>query len=130
MDIRHVVVLMLENRSFDCMLGMLYPNSDKFDGLNGTESNTWHKPDGSQQNIQVWNDPSLTAKSVCIPDPDPGELFNDIQMQIHGLAANGTVNTGAPTMGGFVDNYMRQPKPRRRRTPRRRCTTSRRTRCR
>ena len=25
MDIRHVVVLMLENRSFDCMLGMLYP---------------------------------------------------------------------------------------------------------
>ena len=23
MDIKHVVVLMLENRSFDCMLGML-----------------------------------------------------------------------------------------------------------
>ena len=26
MDIKHVVVLMLENRSFDCMLGMLYPS--------------------------------------------------------------------------------------------------------
>ena len=35
MDIRHVVVLMLENRSFDCMLGMLYPNSEDFDGLIG-----------------------------------------------------------------------------------------------
>ena len=38
MDIKHVVVLMLENRSFDCMLGMLYPSDDKFDGLTGTES--------------------------------------------------------------------------------------------
>jgi phospholipase C len=109
MDIKHVVVLMLENRSFDCMLGMLYPSDDKFDGLTGTESNTWHKPAGSQQNIQVWKDPALDAKTVCIPDPDPGELFTDIHMQIHGLAADGSPSTGGPTMGGFVDNYMCQP---------------------
>jgi phospholipase C len=108
MDIRHVVVLMLENRSFDCMLGMLYPNSDKFDGLIGTEFNTWHKPDGTKQNIQVWKDPLLTAQTVCIPDPAPGELFADIQMQLRGLAANGSVSSDAPTMSGFVDNYMRQ----------------------
>jgi phospholipase C len=109
MDIKHVVVLMLENRSFDCMLGMLRESNGEFDGLTGTEFNTWHKPDGSQQNIQVWKDPALDAKTVCIPDPDPGELFTDIHMQIHGLAADGTPNTGGPTMGGFVDNYMRQP---------------------
>lgn len=109
MDIQHVVVLMLENRSFDCMLGMLYQSGPGFDGLRGTESNTWHKPDGSQLDIQVWMDPALDAKSVCIPDPDPGELFADIQMQIHGLAAADTPNTSGPTMGGFVDNYMRQP---------------------
>src|SRR5665213_2719579 len=78
MDIKHVVVLMLENRSFDCMLGMLYPNSANFDGLKGTDSNTWHKPDGTQQDIRVWKDPALTALTVCIPDPDPGELFTDI----------------------------------------------------
>jgi len=108
MDIRHVVVLMLENRSFDCMLGMLYPNSDNFDGLIGTEFNPWHKPDGTQQNIQVWKDPALTAQTVCIPDPDPGELFRDIHMQLHGLAADGTVRTTGPDMSGFVDNYMRQ----------------------
>ena len=109
MDIRHVVVLMLENRSFDCMLGMLYQTSEQFDGLIGTEFNTWHKPDGSQQDIQVWKDPALTALTVCIPDPDPGELFADIHTQIHGLAADGTPNQGAPAMGGFVDNYVRQP---------------------
>ena len=35
--IKHIVVLMLENRSFDNLLGRLYPNSDGFDGLSGNE---------------------------------------------------------------------------------------------
>ncbi len=35
--IKHVVVLMLENRSFDSMLGKLYPKSDYFDGLSGSD---------------------------------------------------------------------------------------------
>ncbi len=101
MDIRHVVVLMLENRSFDGMLGMLYPSGDRFDGLTGTESNVWHKPDGSEQVIQVWKNPALDARAICIPDPDPGELFADIGMQLRGL-------DGGSAMGGFADNYMRQ----------------------
>jgi phospholipase C len=37
--IDHIVVLMLENRSFDSLLGTLYPKSDSFEGLNGTEQN-------------------------------------------------------------------------------------------
>ena len=36
-NIDHIVVLMLENRSFDCILGKLYPPSPQFDGLTGTE---------------------------------------------------------------------------------------------
>ncbi len=93
MDIRHVVVLMLENRSFDGMLGMLYPSGDRFDGLTGTESNVWHKPDGSEQVIQVWKNPDLDARAVCIPDPDPGELFADIRMQL-GRPGRGAVRHG------------------------------------
>ena len=38
-SIDHVILVMLENRSFDHMLGFLYPRSDDFDGLDGTESN-------------------------------------------------------------------------------------------
>jgi phospholipase C len=45
-SINHIVVLMLENRSFDHMLGYLYADSGNvsasgqaFDGLTGTESN-------------------------------------------------------------------------------------------
>ena len=37
--IEHIVVLMLESRSFDCMLGRLYPKSEGFDGLDGSEIN-------------------------------------------------------------------------------------------
>jgi phospholipase C len=102
-DIRHVVVLMLENRSFDSMLGFLYPKSDDFDGLVGTESNAWTDADGKLETVSVWNDPHLTAASVCTPDPDPGEAFSDIDMQIHGVAPNPS------PMSGFVANYMQQP---------------------
>ena len=49
--IEHVVVLMLENRSFDCLLGKLYPKSEQFDGLEGTESNPWHKEDGTVEQV-------------------------------------------------------------------------------
>jgi phospholipase C len=37
--IEHVVVLMLENRSFDWLLGQLYIHRPDFNGLVGTESN-------------------------------------------------------------------------------------------
>lgn len=38
-SIDHIVVLMLENRSFDSMLGKLYPKSPSFEGLEGSEQN-------------------------------------------------------------------------------------------
>jgi phospholipase C len=101
--IEHVVVLMLENRSFDCMLGRLYPKSEAFDGLAGTETNPWHRPDGSVAEIAVWNSPTLSPEAAAIPDPDPGELFTDFHMQLFGLDGG-----PQPTMSGFVDNYMRQ----------------------
>ena len=93
MDIKHVVVLMLENRSFDCMLGMLYESDETFDGLTGEEQNAWHKPGGLQQTVPVWKSPDLTPTAACIPDPDPGELFTDIA---HADQRPGC-RTGSPT---------------------------------
>lgn len=49
--INHVVVLVMENRSFDHMVGYMrtmYPTG-QFDGLSGTESN----PDGSGNAVTV-----------------------------------------------------------------------------
>lgn len=101
MDILHVVVLMLENRSFDCMFGMLQAKITGLDGLTGKESNIWHSPNDDVE-VPVWNDPTLTSVSATIPDPDPVELYKDIRIQLHGLH-------GDAPMSGFVDNYMRQP---------------------
>jgi phospholipase C len=102
--IEHVVVLMLENRSFDCMLGWLYRDRPDFAGLRGDESNPWHRDDGTVEQIPVWNDGTLSPQSASLPEADPGELYDDMNMQIYGLHPDGT-----PRMDGFVDNYMRQP---------------------
>lgn len=102
MDIGHVVVLMLENRSFDCMLGKLPTAAADFDGLPDGWANTWHDPPKPAQTVPAWNDPGMTAATATIPDPDPGELFADIKVQTHGLFLDSS-------MDGFVDNYMRQP---------------------
>ena len=102
MDIRHVVVLMLENRSFDCMLGMLRPGDEDLDGLSGHETNVWQPAGGASQTVSVWNDPTIDAQAFSIPDPDPGESFADIAQQIGGV-------NGVPPMGGFAANYMAQP---------------------
>ena len=104
--IEHVVVLMLENRSFDAMLGQLYPKSERFDGLDMTESNPWHKPDGTVEKIRVWS--TQGEFGPRLPDPEPGESFEDITMQLFGL---GAAPAGIPSMTGFVDNYL-HPKER------------------
>ncbi len=100
--IEHVVVLMLENRSFDSMLGMLYPKGPGFNGLSGNETN----PCSGQQDVQVWSSNATDPQSMSVPDPDPGELWTDINMQLFGL--NGTPGTQPPPMNGFVDNYVTQ----------------------
>lgn len=97
MDILHVVVLMLENRSFDCIFGMLQTKLTGIEGLTGNEGNMWN---GAL--VPVWNDPTLTPISATVPDPDPGELYEDIKTQIDGV-------DGRTPMGGFVANYMAQP---------------------
>ncbi len=101
--INHVVVLMLENRSFDNMLGRLYPPGAKdFYGLTGNETN----PDGSGGTIKVWNDAGTDPTTMEIPDPDPGELWTDMNQQIFGTQI--VPPPTPPTMQGFVENYLYQ----------------------
>jgi phospholipase C len=99
-NIQHVVVLMLENRSFDSMLGRLYPNDPDYRGLTLRESNTY-----AGTVFPVWNDSGMSPTTACIPTPDPGELFTDMNMQVFGDAAPGGA---APTMAGFAENYAQQ----------------------
>ncbi|HUI97982.1 MAG TPA: alkaline phosphatase family protein [Xanthobacteraceae bacterium] len=104
-QIEHVVVLMLENRSFDCLLGKLYPASAAFDGLTGNESN----PDAQGNPVKVWNSPGTDPAAMTIPTPDPGELWVDMNTQLFGVPSVPTPPT--PTMAGFVKNYLEQATP-------------------
>src|SRR5215813_1210290 len=97
-QIDHIVVLMLENRSFDSMLGKLYPKSATFDGLDGTEQN----PDSNGVPVQVWSSTGTDESTMRIPDPDPGELWTDINTQLLGMP-NVRSPAPIPTMDGFVN---------------------------
>jgi len=102
--IEHVVVLMFENRSFDNMLGGLYPTLTQqglYYGLTGGEWNP--NPQDGNQPVHVWQGPTAPSTQV-MPYPDPGELFTDMQQQI-----TGQPGPGPETMMGFVANYLLQP---------------------
>ncbi|MGB7884898.1 MAG: alkaline phosphatase family protein [Xanthobacteraceae bacterium] len=96
-NIDHVVVLMLENRSFDCLLGELNPKSDAFEGLDGKEQNL----DANGVAVSVWNSPGSDETTMSIPDPDPGELWTDINTQLFG-APTPSSPVPTPQMSGLV----------------------------
>jgi len=100
--IKHMVVLMLENRSFDNLLGRLYPKSDTFDGLSGNEFNL----DLGGERILVNNLPGTSTDVMTTPDPNPGEHWTDINEQL--FETTDPAPGAIPTMGGFVRNYMKQ----------------------
>ena len=74
--INHIVVLMLENRSFDHMLGLLYsasgnvsPAGQPFDGLTGKETNPG--TDGSP--VAVFPIAPTESNAYFMPGADPGK---------------------------------------------------------
>jgi phospholipase C len=104
-SVDHVVVLMLENRSFDHMLGYLYPGNvtpagQPFEGLAGTESN----PDSGGQPVTVFPIEPAAANAYLMPGSDPGEGYLATNSQLYGsdtAPASGT----AATCQGFVTDY-------------------------
>jgi phospholipase C len=106
---------MFENRSFDNVLGGLYPGKHypEFNGLNGNEYNE-KDPCSRVDPVKVFQGPT-DLDTMTMPYPDPGELFNDMNEQIFGCCteaqyqAGQCPSTGPELMDGFVSNYLRQP---------------------
>jgi phospholipase C len=92
-EIAHVVVLMLENRSFDHLLGYVPHPDPAFDGLLGQE----HSNPGWRGGPAVAASP--TAKQVLPAGPD--HSHDAVMLQ---LAPRG----GQPTNQGFVRSYERK----------------------
>jgi len=91
--IKHLVVLMLENRSFDHMFGFLKNDDYIIDGLDGNEFNL----DANGTKIFVTKDARFSGDY----DPDPEHHFPHVTTQIFGNSAG----TGPANMSGFVRDY-------------------------
>ncbi|HEX7660601.1 MAG TPA: alkaline phosphatase family protein [Pseudonocardiaceae bacterium] len=104
--IEHIVVLMLENRSLDHMLGFLYtdagnrsPSGQPFEGLTGTESN----PDADGKPVTVFRIEPTTPHAYFMPGADPGEGYLATNAQLFGSTTAPTPPNA--TNDGFVTNY-------------------------
>jgi phospholipase C len=105
--IKNIVVLMMENRSFDQMLGFLYAPGDKkkatdggfFDGLTGNESN----PDDTGQEIKVYKIGPSSPHPYLMPGADPGEGFHNTNYQL--FQTDDPEPGQVPANKGFVINF-------------------------
>ena len=105
--IKHVVVMMFENRSFDCMLGFLYRDSNNvsplghpFEGLTGDETN----PDDHGNTIKVFPIVNDNEYAYYMPRKDPGEGFANTNFQLFGAGAPPYPEGIAPNQG-FVRDF-------------------------
>lgn len=112
-QIDHVVVLMMENRSLDNLLGWIYPSgtnpaqvlpagsSASYEGLDGTQSNSDPGVNGGApvyvtNGTSQWTEGSTTITEWFVPSPDPGEEFDHVTTQV------------SNDMGGFLTDYLTQ----------------------
>lgn len=94
-NLKHIVVLMMENRGFDHLLGFLQSPTYQISGLNGNESNS----DTTGAPVQVTNDAIYYGDLT--PDPDHSH-FGVMEQMFDG--ADPSV-TPIPPMSGFVKSY-------------------------
>jgi phospholipase C len=123
-EIKHIVVLMLENRSFDNVLGWLYApdnrpqrnipreNLPNFDGLVTPSSHFWNSltPESPDGKPFVWATKGVTKSPNEQPNPCPQEDYPSFLEQMFGFDPFETGHAGQPmraNMGGFLKNYAR-----------------------
>jgi phospholipase C len=98
--IKHIVVLMLENRSFDHMVGYMQSLTYRINGIDGANPPT---------NPMSPHDPTLVKATPDAPDVlafDAGHSVPDTNLQVY-FNVSGPPPTG-PTNQGFVYSYSQQ----------------------
>lgn len=128
--IDHIVVLMMENRSFDNMVGWLYdpdnpppydkvPRGQSFEGLSGK---TLSNPiPAYAREAERGGVPAGKATTTTNPNPDPGEDYCHVNTQLYGTVVPSdnrykpfnrkpynlpTPLPAAPPMSGFITDFI------------------------
>lgn len=97
-QLEHIVVLMMENRSFDHMLGSLTAVDARIDGVSDADPGN---PDTQGNTVR----PQPLADFQGQLDPDPDHHFPAVDLQIFGGQTGGG---RAANMQGFVKSYFNQ----------------------
>lgn len=96
--VKHIIVLMMENRSFDHMLGFMKEENDGIRGiLGGDFSNTTT----AGAVVPVTDGAAFQGQLI-----DPGHEFADVYFQMYGKPVGTPV--GDPDMSGFAQSYEQQ----------------------
>ena len=118
-NIEHLVVVMMENRSFDNMLGWLYESANNLPPVNlpekapttydGLEKDKYFNQLSSRGSQRVFASHPPTAwpptnNPNLVPTPDPHEEFDHIVTQIFG--PSGYAAGGKADMSGFLQDYL------------------------
>ena len=98
--LRHIVVVMMENRSFDHMLGSLKADDARIDGIDPADA-MHSNPDSDNAIVKA----QPKAKYQSQLDPDPGHDFDEVDYQIF---AGDTTSNRPATMQGFVQQYFKK----------------------
>jgi len=97
--LQHIVVLMMENRSFDHMLGSLKAVNPKIDGV--VDADNFSNPDTKGNPVK----PQALAQFQGQLQPDPDHHFPAVDLQIFG---GDTSAARQPIMQGFVKSFFNQ----------------------
>jgi phospholipase C len=96
-NIRHIVVLMMENRSFDHLLGYLMTENIAIDGI---ADNLYSNPGADGEPHRTVSGAAYQGQLIL----DPGHDVDDVYLQMYGVPF-GTA-AGDPTMSGFAQSYQ------------------------
>ena len=110
--IEHIVYLMLENRSFDHLLGYLYtdsgnvtPSGHPYEGLTGHESNL----DANGQAVSVWPITPDHPNAYLMPGVNPGEGYARTNVQLFGSSsAPAQAPDDSQVCVGFVQDFAQR----------------------
>ncbi len=116
-----IVVLMLENRSLDTMLGWLHadgrpinliPRESKPSGFDGISPGDGNNAFG-QRFVPSRGFPELGEQQWRVPRQDPAESLDSVQVQMYGDSIGYVADKawGEPLMTGFAADYVRMLPP-------------------
>ena len=99
MPVTQIVVLMLENRAFDHLVGFMQSSSFPIHGLDGTEHNYPDPLGPSGTPVRA------TPDAPYVPDLDPGpdHAFPNVAVQLHGALPSPQPSKGSNI--GFIKDY-------------------------